>query len=255
MDELSIDRNQKGSSHMYTFNSRVRYTELNHQKGIMDPSCIINYFQDCSTFQSEDMNRGLSYLSSKNRVWLLNSWQLHLLQPIRLGEEITIGTWPYDFKGIYGYRNFIMKNLSDDILAVASSIWVYIDTTTQRPTRIPADLNGYTIEPPYPMEYADRKIEVSKDGDILPAITVVKSNIDSYNHVNNGQYIKIAEQYLPDNFMISSLRVEYRMQAVLGDQIIPKIIKEDNRYLVQLNSTDNKTYSIVEFIGQHTSNT
>lgn len=236
---------------MYTFHSRVRYTELNHYKGIMDPSSIINYFQDCSTFQSEDMNRGLAYLSAKNRVWLLNSWQLMLMQPIRLGEDITIGTWPYDFKGIYGYRNFIMKNSKDEVLAVANSIWVYIDTTTQKPTRIPADLNGYTIEPPYPMEYADRKIEINGDGVATTPIIVVKSNIDSYNHVNNGQYIRMAEQYLPDDFMISSLRVEYRMQAVLGDQIIPKIIREDNRYLVLLNSSDTKTYSVVEFIGTH----
>lgn len=236
---------------MYTFHSRVRYTELNHQKGIMDPSCIINYFQDCSTFQSEDMDRGLAYLSSRNRVWLLNSWQLNLLHPIRLGEEITIGTWPYDFKGIYGYRNFIMKNSRDEVLAVASSIWVYIDTTTGRPTRIPEDLNGYTIEPPYPMEYADRKIDSKDEGEILTPIIVVKSNIDSYNHVNNGQYIKMAEQFLPDNFMISSVRVEYRMQAILGDHIIPKVSREDNRYLIKLDSIDHKTYSIIEFIGTH----
>jgi acyl-ACP thioesterase len=198
------------------------------------------------------MNRGLAYLSAKQRVWLLNSWHLKLLKPVCLGEEITIGTWPYDFKGIYGYRNFVMKNSSDEVLAVANSIWVYIDTVTGKPTRIPADLNGYTIEPPYPMEQTERKIEVSGIGDTFPPITVVKSNIDSYNHVNNGQYIKMAEQYIPNDFIISSIRVEYRMQAILGDQIIPKIIEEKNRYLVLLDATDNKTYSIVEFIGTHT---
>lgn len=219
----------------------------------MDPSAIINYFQDCSTFQSEDMNRGLEYLSSRNRVWLLNSWQLQLLHPIRLGDEIIIGTWPYDFKGFYGYRNFIMTNTEKEVLAVANSVWVYLDTITQKPVRIPADLNGYTIEPPYPMEHADRKIDTEGTSEPQSPLIVVKSNIDSYNHVNNGQYIKMAEQYLPDNFMICSMRVEYRMQAIIGDCIIPKIIKEEDGYRILLDSINEKPYSIVEFKGKHLS--
>jgi acyl-ACP thioesterase len=217
----------------------------------MDPSSIINYFQDCSTFQSEDLNRGLEFLSSKNRVWLLNSWQLKLLQPIQLGDAIIVGTWPYDFKGFYGYRNFIMKNSNEEVLAVANSVWVYLDTTTQRPTRIPEDLNGYTVEPPYPMEYVNRKIEIIGQGETQAPLSVIKSNIDSYKHVNNGQYIKLAEQYLPDNFMIHSMRVEYRMQAVLGDTIIPKVIKHMDRYCIVLDSIDEKPYSVLEFIGEH----
>lgn len=234
---------------MYTFNSRVRYSELNHQKGSMDPSSIINYFQDCSTFQSEDMNRGLSYLQTKCRVWLLNSWQLKLLRPIPLGEIITVGTWPYDFKGFYGYRNFIMKNGDNEDLAVASSIWIYIDTETGKPTRIPNDLNGYKVEPPYPMELAPRKIDIPEQSKQQLPITVVKSNIDSYNHVNNGQYIMMAEQYLPDSFIIQSMQVEYRMQAVLGDTIIPMVAESDGCYNIVLADIAGKPYAVVEFRG------
>ena len=44
---------------MYTFDSRYDILKSTIIKGIR-PSSIINYFQDCSTFQSEDMNLGLS---------------------------------------------------------------------------------------------------------------------------------------------------------------------------------------------------
>ena len=47
---------------MYSFKSRVRYSELNHQTHTLDPYGIINYFQDCSTFQSEELNIGLEAL-------------------------------------------------------------------------------------------------------------------------------------------------------------------------------------------------
>lgn len=45
----------------YTFSGKVRFSEINHTKKITLPS-IINYFQDCSTFQSEILGLGVDYL-------------------------------------------------------------------------------------------------------------------------------------------------------------------------------------------------
>lgn len=233
---------------MYSFQSRVRFSELNHKQGTLSCSSMINYFQDCSTFQSEDLNLGLSYLRSKNKVWLLNSWQLNLLEPVKLGDSITIGTWPYDFKGFYGFRNFIMKDSEDRPLATANSIWVYLDTQTGRPTKVPDD-TGYELEPPYPMEYAKRKIEIPKDFTPYPPFPVKKYNIDTYNHVNNGQYIRMAEEFLPDRFYVQQLRAEYKTQAVLGDSIVPLISEEENCIKIVLSSVDNNSYAVIEFQG------
>jgi acyl-ACP thioesterase len=213
----------------------------------MDASQIINYFQDCSTFQSEDLNLGMSYLKQKNRVWLLASWQLHILKPIKFGEEITIATWPYAFKDFYGYRNFIMKDKHGQVLSVADSIWIYIDTLKQCPTRVPDDNAGYKLEPPYEMEHLDRKIPIPDDLTSYPPFQVKKSNIDSYNHVNNGQYIKMAEEFLPDDFIYTKMRVEYKKQALLDDIILPRVNTEDNKYCIVLDSVEGKPFSIVEF--------
>ena len=237
---------------MYSFTSRVRYSELNHQKGILDCSSIINYFQDCSTFQSEDLNRGLAYLHSNNRVWLLNSWQLKILCPARLGDSLTLGTWAYDFKGSYGYRNFIMKDEKDEVLAIANSIWVYMDVETGKPTRIPKDYavaSGYGMEPPYPMEPVGRKVELPEAYTVHPPFTVVKSNIDSYHHVNNGQYVKLAEEYLPDYFMVQAMRVEYRAQAVVGKIMVPLVSRQENSCTIALTDEEHRPYAVLEFLG------
>lgn len=232
---------------MYTFDSRVRFSEINHHKGFLDLTSIINYYQDCSTFQSEDLNIGFDYLQSKNRVWLLNSWQVQLKKPVHLGDYITIGTWPYDFNGCYGYRNFIMKDKDGTVLNVANSIWVYVDTLTGRPTRVPEDSGGYKTERPFLMEYADRKIKLPDNMTNHPVFPVVKSNIDSYNHVNNGQYIKMAEEFLPEDFNVSVFRVEYKKQAVLSDSILPRTARNENLYTVALCDTKEQPYAIIEF--------
>ncbi|MDF2541230.1 MAG: acyl-ACP thioesterase [Herbinix sp.] len=238
---------------MYAFESRVRYSEVNPE-GVMKPSSIINYFQDCSTFQSEDLGRGLSYLNSINRVWLMNGWQVEVNRFPNLGETIKVGTWAYDFKGFYGYRNFIMKDENDVVLTVANSIWVHMDTKTGRPVRVPEGGGGYDLEPPYEMEYGARKIDIPEQlSDYLP-FPVLKSNIDVYNHVNNGQYIKMAEEFLPEQFQVTKFRVEYRLSAVFGDIIVPKISSQPDCITVVLANSLDAPYSIIQFQGYDASN-
>ena len=60
---------------MYTFESRVRYSETD-EYGRLTVNGIMNYLQDCSTFQSEDLGLGIRYLEEKKKAWWLNSWQI-----------------------------------------------------------------------------------------------------------------------------------------------------------------------------------
>ena len=45
---------------MYTFESRIRYSETGSE-GRLTMASLINYFQDCSTFHSEDLGLGVAY--------------------------------------------------------------------------------------------------------------------------------------------------------------------------------------------------
>ena len=94
---------------MYSFNSKVRYSEVGEDKKL-SLNGVINYFQDCSTFQSEELQLGVGVLEEMHRVWVLSSWQIVMERYPDLCEEITIATWPYYFQGFCGYRNFIMKD-------------------------------------------------------------------------------------------------------------------------------------------------
>lgn len=235
---------------MYSFDSRIRYSEVDFHKKLTLTG-IANYFQDCSTFQSEDLGLGVDALTMQHRAWLLNSWQIVIHKRPSLCEKITTGTWAYDFKGCYGYRNFIMKDAEGGVCAAANSLWVYINTETGHPARIlPEAVAPYHSAPKYPMDYADRKIPVPVDLKEQPSFDIVSANIDTNHHVNNGQYILMAEEYLPKGFEVQQLRAEYRNAARLGNRIYPKVSYGDNLCTVVLSDEAQKIYAIVAFTGK-----
>lgn len=232
---------------MYTFLSRVRYSETDCNRK-MTPYSMVNYFQDCSNFQSEDLSIGIDYLNENHHFWILSSWQIDITRFPELNEYITIGTWPYNFDSMYGYRNFIMYDMDKNTVAVANSIWILIDTTTGRPIRLKDyDTSAYQLEPAYPMEYLDRKIKTDSLGEEKPSFTVLPTDLDAMHHVNNGQYIRYAQEYLPNNAIITRVQVEYRKSALLHDTIIPVVSINNHQCVVSLMNEKQSPYAIVSF--------
>ncbi len=233
---------------MYQWEGRVRFSETGEDKHLT-LSGILNYFQDCSTFQSEDLGNGIGVLEEMHRVWVLSSWQIVVNEYPKIGEKIITGTWPYDFNRFIGGRNFIMYGADGRVLAYANSLWTYLNSENGRPARIDEKvLNLYTLEPKYEMEYADRKIQLPEKMNEEAAFQVEISHLDSNHHVNNGRYVMMAENYLPKGFEIAQMRAEYKKQALLGDQICPEVWAEETKVIVSLNDEAGNPYAVVEFL-------
>ena len=234
---------------MYTFESRVRYSEVG-ENGRMTLQSLLDYFQDCSTFHSEDIGLGVDYFKQIHQVWLLSAWQICVNRYPNVCEKIVIGTAPYEFRGFVGCRNFEMKTTEGEVLAYANSILSLMDTNKMVPAK-PNEkmLAGYVLEDKYPMDYAPRKIAVPADGRREEPFTVKSHHLDTNHHVNNGQYVRMAMDYVPEKFEVRQLRVEYKKQAVLGDEINPVVCSTDEAYVISLNKEDGKPYCIVEIAG------
>ena len=58
-------------AHKYEFEGKVRYSEIDHRATMTLPA-LINYFQDCSTFQSEQLGYGMDVLKKEKKAWVLD---------------------------------------------------------------------------------------------------------------------------------------------------------------------------------------
>ncbi len=232
---------------MYSFNSRIRYSEVCSNKEL-DFFSIINYFQDCSLFHSEAVGQGFDDLEQRHRIWLMNAWQIQVSRFPVFGEDIKVSTWAYDFNAMYGYRNFLIEDNQGKVCAYANSIWIYMDTENNRPVKIDEDIaRAYRPEEPYPMDYAPRKISLPDNLVEGTPFPVLRRNLDTNNHVNNGEYIRMSEEFIPENFKPAGMRAEYRKSAVMGDIIIPLIHQNERTLTIVLADSARKPYTIIEY--------
>ncbi len=245
---------------MYQFESRVRYSETD-SRGRLTPDGMMEYFEDCTTFQSEDLGIGVQFLKEHHCVWVLSFVQIVMKRYRSLGEYIVVQTIPYDIKGFLGYRNFILRTQEGEELACANTMWTYLDTDTGRPIKAPESMiAAYGLSERYPMDYASRKIVLPDDLQSFEEIIVKPHHLDTNDHVNNVEYVRMARELMQEagraenvqdadipcgmdaqeigaagdaqnscgsrsiaagEPFLCGIRVEYKQSALLGDVIHP----------------------------------
>ena len=232
----------------YSFSGRVRYSEIG-ENGLLTLPGVLNYFQDCSTFQSEEVGLGMEVLKEWKRFWVLSAWQVIVDRYPYLGEEITTSTWAYGFRSFLGMRNFCMETKCGERLAYANTYWTYINAENGLPVKLTErDTAAYGLEPKLDMDYAPRKIKLPGEYEQQEAFAVQKHHLDTNHHVNNCQYVQMAMDYLPADFRIHQMRAEYKQQARLHDMICPARAVEDTKTTILLNDQKSEPYAIVEFM-------
>ncbi len=236
---------------MYEMKREITYSQVRRNLKV-DMAELAQFFQDCVLVQSETIGKGVEATKRSQTAWFLSSWQIEVMRYPEFMEMVTVRTWPYNFKSMYGYRNFDVMDEKGETIARANSIWIFMDLEKMRPAKPgPEHIEGYVVEPPLDMEYAPRKINILGDeyditGEDVEPIVVKYSFLDSNDHVNNGRYVKEAMDYLPTDVAFKQMRVDYRKAAMLGDNMYPKQYRDGELSQVAFVDEEGSPYVIVE---------
>lgn len=230
----------------FEFATRIRYSEIAHD-GLMTLPALIDLFQDCSIFHSEEIGFGPERLKRERKAWVLTHWHLVIDRYPRLGEQVTAGTFASGFKTVSATRNFYLRDAAGSLVARAHSTWGFIDLAAGKPVRPSAEhVAAYQIGTPLEMPEESRKIALPNEFEACKPFAVRRDLIDTNEHVNNSQYVRIALGALPCELRPRQARVDYRRSAVMGDIIQPRIAQEADRTVVVLAEADGVPYGVVE---------
>ncbi len=60
---------------MYSFQSTVRYSEVD-ESGALSVPALLDYLQDSCLFQAESLGHGVAYTRECGLAWLLSAWRV-----------------------------------------------------------------------------------------------------------------------------------------------------------------------------------
>ncbi len=226
---------------MFTFDTKVSYSRVD-KNGQVPLHEIMNYFQDCTNFHSESLGAGVAHMEAVGKVWIIISYKIKINKPITLGQEIHIGTAPTKFDVLYASRQFFIKDSAGENLVQADSIWVLMDLRNRRPTRITEeDSQMYKPEKEFFDITAERKIKFHGEKKKLPEFKVMKTYIDHNGHMNNADYLRAAEEFLPDGYSWGELDIVYNKEALEGEIVTPYLYKEKNSVGISFENEKEET--------------
>ena len=92
------------------------------------------------------------------------------------------------------------------------------------------------------MEYAGRKVAIPELGEVVTPVKVTREYIDTNHHMNNAKYITVAMNYVPCHLEVREIRIEYKKQAFLGDNIYPFVASIEGGLAISLRDMDGNPY-------------
>ena len=239
---------------MYEMSVRIRYSQVD-QDGYLTLPALFDLLQDAATFHSQDLGYDIRYLKRVGCGWFVTDYQLALEGSTPyIGDRLTLKTWGYRFRGMFGMRNMLLVREDGSIYARVNSIWVYMDLRRMLPSRIPDKMiRDYGQEPAIDYPWPSRKIRPMEHFFERYEFAVNSLQLDSNGHMNNTHFVAAAWKELRADYAIGLIRVEYKKQAMRGDLLQLKMScepgqeKRENKIQALMTSPQGEVYCLVEF--------
>lgn len=219
-------------------------TMLCGENGHITMKSLTSLMVNISTIQAKRVEKNLKVMDGK--VWLLYSWDIEILKPIKEGYEIQISTIPTHMKRFFAYRNFIVE-ANGEILARAKATFILFDKEKQRAAIIDKVVLAAYGESPELFE--GRPYEKIGDFEKSQEISIRRADFDKNLHVNNGIYFDYIKE-IPDldEGKISYIKMIYKNQIKNEEKVGLFYKKKQNKIDFKIRSEIDHAYGVVTYV-------
>jgi acyl-CoA thioester hydrolase len=241
--------------HRYRLSHRVSHADVD-LLGEIKVSALLGLLEQAAVEASWDRGFDPAWYARSKRVWIIRRTRLERLRPVGGGDRLQVATRVLDWRRARSLREYEVRRrdgrdapevplgeassdpVAGELVARATTDWVYCDVVTGRPASVPEDMrrafsgDAHLVTLPRARRLPERG---AGEGAAL-ALTVRPSLLDHVAHVNNAAYAGLLEDAAfglfaelgdPVDRMLArggALRVrridiEYLDDAVAGDRL------------------------------------
>jgi len=237
---------------IYTEKFKIGLKDIGKENKVKNRA-ILEFLEDIGGYHSDLVGYGVNEIEETKVTWILLDWKLEVIDRPAYGEELEIHTWGRGMYKFFTYRDYEIYDKNQKLRAKATSKWALINIENGRLARLTEEIiNKYLPEEKsvFPERELD-KVEVPDDSNSTLEYTVIRKDIDLNKHMHNLYYLDLAYEALPEEVYetrpFSNVRIVYKKEIKLGDEIVCNYTKRDNKNVVTIKSKDDKiVHSIIE---------
>ena len=198
---------------------------------------VMEILQKIATEHADEHDFGFKVLSVQNKAWVLNKIKLKFNRQIKIGEKITLKTWPLAPKHYTADRDFEGYDEQGNKIFMATSVWNLIDLE-KRCLCSTNVLKNLKVE--YHEKRAFKTLEFNRfkiDDDFKEEYSksIRISDLDVNNHVNNTNYLNYALDCLTKTSYsegIKQVEIRFSEELRFKDTVVLYYKKQENKHYV-----------------------
>ena len=172
-------------------NFTVKYCDADF-KDELKVSALLAYLEEVACSSADELGFGYAYVKPRGYAFMVTNICCELIKPVKLGEKITLKTWPTPPTRVIFGREYQVLSQENEVKINATSRWCLVDMNTGKllPSKAIDNQDYSTYNTTKLMENVAWKIPAfsieGKEYNFL--LKIANSEYDHNMHVNNTRY-------------------------------------------------------------------
>lgn len=161
---------------------------------------LLSKMQEVAWENSVQLGFSVPDLLEKGLTWMVHRMQFVVKRYPRIGEEITVQSWPSGQDRLYTYRDYRIVDGEGKEITRGTSAWLMINISKRRPVSPGEVFDMAQFGDAERMPLDRQKLAICDDAREVQKIAVGPDDIDLNEHVTNTRYVEWAMEVVRENF-------------------------------------------------------